>query len=64
MKGLSQYQVDVRYDSFEFDEKIPGLSFPCVVCIHRHKDQFADPCGTCFHNMIAVQRHEEDASNG
>lgn len=64
MKGLSQYQIDVRYDSFEFDEKIPGLSFPCVVCVHRNKDQFADPCGTCHHNMIALQRHEEDASNG
>lgn len=60
MKGLSQYQVDAQYDKFEFDESMPGLSFPCVVCVHRSKDHFDDPCGTCRHNIGAQQPDDQE----
>lgn len=62
--SLDEYRVFIEYDFFEFDEKLPGFSFPCCVCVHREKDQFAHPCGNCGHNIGADLENKPDDPGG
>lgn len=57
--SLEQYRVPITNDKFEFDATLPGFSFPCCACIHRKKDQDADPCGKCGHNLGANLDQQE-----
>lgn len=53
MSGLKKYVV--HRDAFEFeDEDKYNLSFPCCICIHRHKTDMDEPCRHCDHNMHSV----------
>lgn len=56
--SIEEYRVEVSRDAFEFDESVSGLSFPCCACVHRFKDQFSDPCGTCAHNCNSSEQDQ------
>lgn len=50
--ALEEYCVDK--DQFELDkDQERKFCFPCIMCIHRKKDQYAEPCNSCEHNVNA-----------
>lgn len=57
--SMEEYRVPITNDFFEFDETLPGFSFPCCACVHRIKDHMADPCGMCGHNIAANTDQQE-----
>jgi hypothetical protein len=43
----------VKRDSFEPDDTVGTLCFPCCACIYREKSHLDMPCRRCDHNAAA-----------